>query len=160
MHNGLVTSGWEWILFNDYDLTEGDHTLTIGYREDGAKMDKLAITSSETAPAGMGGAAQNPCDLSGIINLNEIPEEYSLEQDYPNPFNKATQFTYSLPTNSNINISIYNVIGEIVEVLYSGNKNAGKYNITWNASKFPSGTYFIRFKAGDYIQINKCVLLK
>ncbi len=160
MHNGLVTSGWEWILFNDYELTEGAHTLTIGYREDGAKMDKIAISNSGTAPEGMGGAAQNPCDSSGIINLNGIPKDYSLEQNSPNPFNKTTQFTYSLPTNSNINISIFNVIGEIVEVLYSGNKDAGKYNITWNASKFSSGTYFVRFKAGDYIQINKCVLLK
>jgi arabinoxylan arabinofuranohydrolase len=160
MHNGLVTSGWEWILFDEYELTVGDHTLTIGYREDGAKMDKIAITSSETAPSGMGGAAQNPCDSSGVLNLNEIPEDYSLEQNYPNPFNTTTQFTYSLPKNSKINISIFNVIGEIVEVLYSGNKDAGKYNITWDASKFPSGTYFIHFKAGDYTQINKCVLLK
>lgn len=160
MHNGLVTSGWEWIEFNDYTLTEGEHTLTVGYREDGAKMDKIVILNYGTAPEGMGEEAENLCEPTIIFNLNDIPQGYSLEQNFPNPFNPTTQFTYSLPTKSNINITIFNVIGEIVEVLYSGKRNAGKYHITWDASKYSSGTYFIRFRAGDYIQINKCVLLK
>jgi arabinoxylan arabinofuranohydrolase len=160
MHNGLVTSGWEWIKFDDYTLVEGLHTLTIGYREDGARMDKICISNIGTAPEGMGEEAENLCDPTSILDLIEIPKGYLLEQNFPNPFNPTTQFNYSLPTNSNVNISIVNVIGEIVEVLYSGKRNAGKYHITWDASRYSSGTYFIRFKADDYIQINKCVLLK
>jgi len=160
MHNGLVTSGWEWVELNDYTLTEGEHTLTIGYREDGALMDKIVVSNYGTAPEGMGEDAENLCTPTDILDVIDIPKKYGLEQNYPNPFNPTTQFAYTIPTNANVNISIFNVLGEIVEVLYSGNRNAGKYYITWDASKHSSGTYFIRFKAEDHIYIKKCLLLK
>ena len=160
MHNGLVTNGWEWIKLNDYQLTEGEHFLTTGYREDGAGLDKVCILNYDEAPEGMGEEAENLCDPMDVINFMEIPEDYSLEQNYPNPFNPTTQFTYSLPAHSNIDISIFNVIGERVEVLYSGKKDAGKYHISWDASNYSSGTYLIRYKAGDSIIINKCILLR
>ncbi|MBN2104689.1 family 43 glycosylhydrolase [bacterium] len=160
MHNGLVTSGWKWVKFDDYSLTAGEHTLTIGYREDGAKLDKICISNVLESPEGMGEEAVNLCEPTSITNALEIPEAYSLELNYPNPFNPTTRFAYTLPTNSKINISIFNVVGEIVEVLFSGQRDAGKYHTTWDASKYSSGTYLICFTAGDYIQINKCVLLK
>jgi len=159
-HNGLVTSGWAWVKFNDYSLAEGAHTLTIGYREDGAKMDKICISSYLEAPEGMGEEAENLCDPTGVSNTIKIPEDFSLEQNYPNPFNPTTRFTYSLPTKSNVHISIFNIRGEIVDVLYSGKRDAGKYPVIWDASDYSSGSYLIRFEAGNHIQINKCVLLK
>ena len=61
MDNGLVTSGWQWLKFNDYTLTAGDHILTIAYREDGAELDKICITNSGIAPTGMGKDAENLC---------------------------------------------------------------------------------------------------
>ena len=97
-----------------------------------------------------------PFSTSSIKN----PMFFELTQNYPNPFNSSTIFTYSLPTNSDVDISIFNIIGELVEVLHSGNRDAGEYHVTWDASKYSSGTYFIRLKAGDFIQIKKCVLLK
>ena len=123
-------------------------------------MDKIAISNYGTAPEGMGEEAENLCEPTSILDLIEIPKDYALEQNFPNPFNPATQFVYSLPKISEVNISIYNIIGERVEVLYSGKRNAGKYHITWDGSKYSSGTYFIRFKADDNIQIKKCILLK
>jgi len=61
MDNGLVTSGWEWLKFNDYTLAEGEHTITIAYREDGAKLDKICVTNSAIIPSGMGEDAENLC---------------------------------------------------------------------------------------------------
>ena len=74
----------------------------------------------------MGEEAENRCDPTDVIHSMEIPEDYALEQNYPNPFIPTTQFADSLPKNSNIGISIFNVIGELVEVLYSGKRDAGK----------------------------------
>jgi hypothetical protein len=68
---------------------------------------------------------------------------FKLRQNYPNPFNPSTRFTYSLPTNSDVDISIFNIIGEIVEVLHTGTRDAGNHHVTWDASKYSSGTYFI-----------------
>ena len=67
MKNGLVTSGWQWLQLGSYDLAAGDHTLTITYREDGAKLDKLCITNVLQAPAGMGEEAENLCDPTRVL---------------------------------------------------------------------------------------------
>jgi lysophospholipase L1-like esterase len=61
--NGLKTSGWAWMIFDSYALTKGRHTLTIGYREDGACLDKMCITTSIVAPTGMGEA--DPITVGG-----------------------------------------------------------------------------------------------
>jgi len=59
--NGLVTSGWQWILLNNYSLTEGQHSLTLCYREDGARLDKISVSDEPVAPDGMGRNAHNIC---------------------------------------------------------------------------------------------------
>lgn len=61
MLNGLGTSGWQWASFGTFNLTAGSHTLTIGYREDGAKLDKISISDYPFAPTGMGQAAAILC---------------------------------------------------------------------------------------------------
>jgi len=66
MHNGLGTSGWEWKRLTNVTLSAGDHTLTIGYREDGAQLDKISISNYPYAPQGMGGEAPN-CDVSSRV---------------------------------------------------------------------------------------------
>ncbi len=64
MLNGLVTSGWQWITLNNYTLTAGEHILYIGYREDGAKLDKISISDWPFAPAGMG---EDALDLAFFV---------------------------------------------------------------------------------------------
>jgi hypothetical protein len=68
MSNGLETSGWQWTTLNKYSLTAGEHTLTMGYREDGAKLDKISISNDAYAPEGMGKDAENTCDPTGVKN--------------------------------------------------------------------------------------------
>jgi len=66
MRNGLGTSGWQWVRITGYVLTAGEHTLTIGYREDGAQLDKISISNYVYAPEGMGEDAENICDPTGV----------------------------------------------------------------------------------------------
>lgn len=61
MLNGLTTSGWQWVSFGSYALTSGPHLFTIGYREDGAKLDKISVSDNAFAPSGMGATAATLC---------------------------------------------------------------------------------------------------
>ncbi|MBN2410153.1 T9SS type A sorting domain-containing protein [candidate division KSB1 bacterium] len=90
----------------------------------------------------------------------KIPTEYSLEQNFPNPFNPGTTIYYNLPKQSLVTINVYNLKGELVQVLFNGSKEAGSYSLDWNATLLPSGTYFIKLSANDFSDIKKCLLIK
>ena len=74
--------------------------------------------------------------------LNELPNEFSLEQNFPNPFNPSTTINFSIPEESIISLKIFNSIGEEVEVLVAKEKSAGKYNYDWKAKNLNGGIYF------------------
>ena len=88
------------------------------------------------------------------------PLSFALEQNYPNPFNPSTKIKYSVPENGNVKLSVYNLVGEVVSVLVNESVNAGFYEVSFNASSLPSGTYFYSLKKGNSIQTKKMVLLK
>jgi hypothetical protein len=88
------------------------------------------------------------------------PEIYALSQNYPNPFNPTTAIGYQLSAVSNVELSIYNLIGQKVATLVSEKQQPGMYNMEWNGSEFPSGIYYYRLKAGNFIQTKKMILLK
>src|ERR1035437_784386 len=88
------------------------------------------------------------------------PSVLSLNQNYPNPFNPSTIISYSLPMASNVKLIVYNSIGQPVSVLENGFKNAGSYNVSFNASELSSGIYFCKIEAGQFSQIRKMMLLK
>ncbi|MBP9191689.1 MAG: T9SS type A sorting domain-containing protein, partial [Ignavibacteria bacterium] len=95
-----------------------------------------------------------------ISDENEIPKEYSLKQNYPNPFNPNTNIQYDLPTDNFVTIKIYNVLGKEIATLINENKTAGRYIVSFNASKYPSGIYYYKIKAGSYEAIRKMMLIK
>ena len=80
-----------------------------------------------------------------------LPQETGLSSAYPNPFNPVTSIGYSLGYAGNLNLSVYNLNGQLVETLISGVKDAGSYTVNWDASQQPSGMYFIHMEAGPSI---------
>jgi hypothetical protein len=88
------------------------------------------------------------------------PSVFSLNQNYPNPFNPSTVIAYSIPKASNVKLSVYNAIGQVVDVLENGYKEAGNYTISFNASALSSGIYFYKLEAGQNSQIRKMMLVK
>ncbi|MFI5253714.1 MAG: T9SS type A sorting domain-containing protein [Bacteroidota bacterium] len=90
----------------------------------------------------------------------EIPTEYCLYQAYPNPFNPTTTIRFDLPAASNISLKIYDVLGREVGNLADGRKQAGRYEVQWNASSYASGVYFYRLQTDKYIEIKKLLLMK
>jgi hypothetical protein len=89
-----------------------------------------------------------------------ITNEYSLSQNYPNPFNPLTSISYQLPTNSFVNLSVYNIAGRKVAELVNGQRVAGSHSVTFDAAKLASGIYLYKLTAGEFTATNKLILMK
>ncbi len=88
-----------------------------------------------------------------------LPTSFGLAQNYPNPFNPSTVIDFSLPTRSDVTLTIYNVTGQKVKEI-SGSYAAGINSISWDASANSSGIYFYKLVAGDFSDTKKMMLLK
>ena len=94
-----------------------------------------------------------------------VPDNYRVSQNYPNPFNPETRIEYGLPKAGQVVINIYDINGHVVRNLISEHQSAGNHSVKWNArdnngTKVVSGIYFYYFKAGDYSQTLKMILMK
>jgi len=83
-----------------------------------------------------------------------------LEQNYPNPFNPVTTITYQLEQNAPVGIRIYDMQGRERAVLFEGTQTAGRHSVTWDATGWPSGVYYIGMQAGTYRGIKQAVLVR
>jgi hypothetical protein len=92
--------------------------------------------------------------------INYTPSDYVLYNNYPNPFNPSTKIKCSVPQTSQIQIKVFDVLGNEIETLVSEEKPAGTYELTWNAANLSSGVYFYQLIAGNNILTKKMVLLK
>lgn len=89
-----------------------------------------------------------------------IPDHFELHQNYPNPFNPSTKIKYSIPEESNVNLTIYNILGQSVREVISEYQKAGNYEIVFNAADLTSGFYIYRITTGKFISTKKMLLLK
>ncbi len=103
----------------------------------------------------------NPASSITDSELGTLPKKFSLNQNYPNPFNPSTQIKYTLPKAGNVQLSVYNALGQRITQLVNRKQNAGVYSVTFNADHLASGTYYYRLQAGkNFVQTKKFVLLK
>ena len=91
---------------------------------------------------------------------SNVPNTFSLSQNFPNPFNPSTTIKYRVKETSKVQLKVFNILGNEVETLVSGLKPAGNYEVTWNAVNLPSGIYFYQLRAGSFTDTKKMVLLK
>jgi hypothetical protein len=110
------------------------------------KFDNLTVTS-----AGGTGVSDN-------VTLK--PGTFSLAQNYPNPFNPVTQISYNIPKESYVSLKVYNLMGQEVATLVSGNQTAGKYTIPFDASRLSSGIYMYRLQAGSSVEVKRMMFVK
>jgi hypothetical protein len=89
-----------------------------------------------------------------------IPKKFQLYQNYPNPFNNTTTISYRLAKPGHVNLSIYDITGQLVQVLEDGNQLANTYRFIWNASRYASGIYFVRLSTDKQTAIRKILLVK
>ncbi|TFB10904.1 T9SS type A sorting domain-containing protein [Candidatus Marinimicrobia bacterium MT.SAG.3] len=98
--------------------------------------------------------------ITGLEPDVNLIEGYSLNDNYPNPFNPSTTIEYIIPQAGSVSLIVYNLLGEEVTRLVDEIQQADKYNIIWEASNFSSGIYFYQLQAGKFVQTNKMLLLK
>jgi hypothetical protein len=103
--------------------------------------------------------------LSGIdtqlVGVHQnIPFEFSLFQNYPNPFNSITKIKYEIPVRNFVILKVYDVLGNEISSVVNEEKSAGDYVIEFNGADLPSGIYFYRLRAGQYVETRKMVLLR
>jgi hypothetical protein len=103
----------------------------------------------------------DPFTLGIADNSSTVVQEFILRQNYPNPFNPATTINYQLSDVSEVDLTIYNVLGQKVATLVSGKQAAGKHQVVWNAGHLGSGVYFYKLKTDKgQIDVKKLLLIK
>ena len=159
------------------NVAAGYISLTEVISEDGATVSQ-AITFSDNLiddPAGDHETAKTVCDeinnnrlvAAGVIPLDteniaykHVIASYALAQNYPNPFNPETEIGFNLPEAAMVNITVYNALGQVVDVLVDSNLPAGHHVVRWNGERLASGVYFYRLIAGEFTNTKRMVLMK
>lgn len=151
----------------DYAISSGDNKILLFY-------DVRAYYAPSTAYSDVDFAAvygiENASTLAGNQSISsnvELPTEYSFT-NYPNPFNPSTVIKYQLPVNSYVTIKVYDLIGKEIAELVNDSKQAGYYEVNFNAGRLASGIYICTIKAdnlaGDqgrsFVQSRKLMLMK
>ncbi|MFA6619063.1 MAG: T9SS type A sorting domain-containing protein [Candidatus Neomarinimicrobiota bacterium] len=94
------------------------------------------------------------------LDVIDIPHEFSLKGNYPNPFNPLTRISYGVPNSEKVNISLYDVSGKLISTLFNDIQQPGQHSIELDASGLPSGIYIYKMVAGEFTASSKMLLLK
>jgi hypothetical protein len=100
-------------------------------------------------------------EYSQVVEVDWTPAlTFNLAQNYPNPFNPTTTFKFGITEKVNVKLSVLNLLGEEINVLVNEQKDAGSYSMVFNAANLPSGVYYYRLQAGNFVDTKKMLLLK
>jgi len=99
--------------------------------------------------------------ITGIDEKDPVSvKSFNLAQNYPNPFNPSTKISYTIPERGNVSLKVFNLLGSQVAELVNGEIEAGSYDVTFNASNLPTGTYFYRLQTSSTLETKKMILIK
>ncbi len=129
-----------------------------------AKISTFPIGGSGVNPPGVNAPSEFFQYVVGTTSISgtgtDIPKEYKLFNNYPNPFNPSTEIKYDLPKSSFVNLRVYDINGRLVKELVNQVQTAGSYRARFDATGFSSGVYFYQLSAGDFKAQNKMLLVK
>ena len=149
----------------DFSIEMTDRVLFADYLTTGNETRLLVITP-ETEELFI---YEGEFEITELIVANSHTEvsvdlplaaSFSLSDAYPNPFNPTTTMTLTIPVSGKITVDVYNLLGQSVAILTSGYKDAGIYNLTWDASDVSSGMYFVKAEADGFTKTQKLMLIK
>ena len=178
----------EWVWTNvdtkgnvlDVDITAGGvQPINVWMREDGLVIDKIVLTQDAGfTPEGMGPAESGRVPAAAMMaSMNgpdgmmlkgegiDLPTEFALEGNYPNPFNPTTTIQFALPEDASVTLEVFDATGRLVSTLINGQLSAGRYESIWNGrndagSTVASGMYLYRLRAGSFVESKTMLLMK
>ena len=159
---GVVTLTW-----TDSNATSASIDNGVGVVQiNGGRMSVTADTSrrftltlTNSAGSRTYRAAITVVSAPGGTASHPVPTECSLSQNYPNPFNPTTTIRYGIPRASHVSLTVYDMLGREVSVLANDTKEAGVYQVRFDASSLASGMYFYLLKAGSFVDSKKLLLV-
>lgn len=145
--------------------TDNNFTVKRRFGDDSAEYwvvavdntNKLSVETQHESTSGTSGIQWKTNEEN---KTNEVVKKYDLFSNYPNPFNPSTQITYQIPKDGFVSLVVYNSLGQAVKTLVNKEQSKGKYSISFNASNLPTGIYFYRIQASDYVSVKKMLLVK
>ena len=151
----IITGSHNWS--NAAETTNNENTLIIHSK----RIANLYLQEFKARYLEAGGTDTISIITNIADNYNDkAPVQFYLYQNYPNPFNPTTNIDFSIPQKSKVTLSIYNTLGQIVSTLINEEKEAGIYQLKFNASTLSSGVYFYKISTGEFNQTKKLILLK
>ncbi|MEX0844094.1 MAG: T9SS type A sorting domain-containing protein [Balneolaceae bacterium] len=128
----------------EFEASAGVHTITISGSN--ARVDYVQLIEKRLS--------------TSIERPNGLPEGYELSQNYPNPFNPTTKINYTIPQATNVELTVFNILGQKVATLVDTRQFAGSHTVNFDARNLASGIYFYRLKAGEVVHQRKMTLIK
>jgi hypothetical protein len=131
----------------------------------GGQITQLMKTASRSTAdliytAWVDAGSPDPNIISAINDKKLSPSSFSLFQNYPNPFNPSTTIKFGVATKGNVTLKVFDLMGREIATLFNGEKEAGYYEMNFDASKLSSGTYFYQLRTAGYTQSKKMMLIK
>jgi len=140
--------------FYNYIAYCGDYPATV-MDSSYFQIEVIAGSVAKTAAAGW---VLTGSFLEG--DLADLPSEFTLLSNHPNPFNAQTVIEYQLPVSASVKLEVYNLLGEKVATLVNGAEEAGYKSVVWDASDISSGLYFYKLTTGDFTETKRMTLVK
>jgi len=95
-----------------------------------------------------------------LSDVQGNPDKFVLNQNYPNPFNPSTILSYTLKSDAQVKLTVFNLVGQTVQVLAEGYQTAGYYEVNFDATDLPAGIYLYKLQVGDYSSVKRMTLVK
>ena len=126
---------------------------------------ELTDENAQASVTAEGRINENGVVYLGELAAREIPTEFELGSNYPNPFNPTTTFTYSLPETGMVTVQVFDITGRRVRVLVNEQKDAGVYKVQWDGrndagQQVASGMYLYQIRSGSFVDAKKMMLVK
>jgi hypothetical protein len=141
------------------------NNLTVNNASGVTLSQPLTITDTLFLLAGtLSGTYTAGTTITGVTDVQEnsagMTRKFFVNQNYPNPFNPSTTIQFGLPKTTFVTIKVYNIMGQEVETLFTGNKSAGVHTLHFDASSFSSGVYLYRIQAGSSVEVKRMLFVK
>ena len=137
---------WKTMTLDSVELPQGNHVVTLQFLSGNFNLNYVEFTYLK------------PTEVKNENTLNKL--SFNLSRNYPNPFNPETLINYSIPENSKVELTVFNLLGQNVAKLVDREQAPGNYSVSFKAGSLPGGTYYYVLKAGNYSKTGKMVLLK